>query len=361
MSTEKTDSQPLVLPERSQIAMTERGFEIINEGDIVVRAKVAVGSLRSLNGDIHLMSPPGEKQTILSVEAPNGTIKIIGDEFEISEIRAKEIFCDMRALNSKVIRADQSITLNRGRLQTNAISGGSIHFNGTEFSAQHVGVEEELELIGDTVQGQVITGNRVSFQMRGIVRAGKIIAHGSANFDAQSVDIDYLSAKSVRINPQTQGVIVCLDGAAPTEPNSIVGMLSPATLIKKIPSLTGLIKEMESSITTSELKPLPPAIEERFEPPVKEQPVIETTAQKLEAEPPPGAVAEAEPTPLPVFDATNLDSSAMPKLESPLDTDPLELPPVHMEPAPAIAENNPLNLTSEGAVDLGFDMSEPAD
>src|ERR1044071_9648013 len=131
MSMEKQETQPLILPERSQIAMTERGFEIINDGDIIVRAKVAVGSLRSLNGDIHLLRPLGEKQTICSVEAPNGVIKIIGDEFEIMEIRAKEIFCDMRSLISKVIRADEEITLNRGRLQTNAISGRSIHFNGS--------------------------------------------------------------------------------------------------------------------------------------------------------------------------------------------------------------------------------------
>ena len=52
---------------------------------------------------------------------------------EGAALAAKEVFCDMRSLVSKVIRAEEDITLNRGRLQVNAISGRSILFDGTEF------------------------------------------------------------------------------------------------------------------------------------------------------------------------------------------------------------------------------------
>jgi hypothetical protein len=419
MSNEKSDLQPLVLPERSQIAMTDRGFEIINDGDIVVRAKVAVGSLRSLNGDIHLLPPPGEKQVISSVEAPNGMIKIIGDEFEIMEIRAKEIFCDMRLLSSKVIRADEEITLNRGKLQTNAISGRSIHFSGSEFTAQHAGAQEVIEFQADNVYSQVITGNQVQFQVRGAVRAGKITAHGKADIDAKSVDIDYLSAQSVRITPQTQGVIVCLDGAAPSEPNSIVGMLSPATLIEKIPSLTGLMRELQAGqsekliaapapapapepVHSAELSekeveklrekppelyrtsaeiPLPyremvekslnaekasgeeqPAPADKKEPEKKETPVFEPAAATFSTEIGPAEAAlNSMSNSLPGFNATQLDADHspldLPHLDAEPVVDPSEPLNLTVDNNPATtAENSPLSLTSDGAIDLGFDV-----
>ncbi|MEW6733037.1 MAG: hypothetical protein AB1489_17050 [Acidobacteriota bacterium] len=401
MSTEKPDMQPLLLPERSQIAMTDRGFEIINDGDIIVRAKVAVGSLRSLNGDIHLLPPPGEKQTISSVEAPNGVIKIIGDEFDIMEIRAKEIFCDMRSLTSKVIRAEESITLNRGRLQTNAISGRSIHFHGSEFSAQHVGAQDVIEFYGENIHGQVITGNQVKFQTRNLVRAGKIIAHAAADIEAKSVDIDYLSAQSVRVHPQTQGVIVCLDGAAPSEPNSIIGMLTPATLLEKIPALTGLIKEMQAGqtdrllargLSTEQNRVVHESVNAEQPPVVKESVLDEQTrvakeslankpADKvIDILPEPsvdGTTATASKTSIPLEKSVEESSIAEknnileispptaaeavsiengPAFITP-DQEPLELPNFTIEPEPIFPENNLLNLTSDGAIDLGFDMN----
>lgn len=226
MPTEKQNV--LNLPELTQISMTERGIEIVNDGDIIVRAKFPNASIRSLNGDIHIFAN-SEKQTLANIEAPNGLIKIVGEDFEIMEVRAKEVFCDVRSLQTKLIRSDGEVTFNRGRLQANAISAHSLHFSGTEFIGQHVGVQEDAHFSGDSVNIQVVTGTHVDFQLRATLKVGKLTAHTETYLAAKSVDIDYLSAKHLRVTPQTQGVIVCLDGPAPSEPNSIVGMLSPAT------------------------------------------------------------------------------------------------------------------------------------
>ncbi|MBI4852408.1 MAG: hypothetical protein HY819_11480 [Acidobacteria bacterium] len=244
MPTEKQNA--LILPENVQISITDRGIEIVNDGDIIIRAKFPNASIRSLNGDVHIFSS-GEKQTFANIEAPKGLVKILGEDFEIAEIRAKEVFADVRFLQTKSIRLDGEITFNRGKLQVNAISAYSLHFSGTDFNGQHVGVQEDAHFSGDNAQVQVVTGTHVDFQLRGLVKVGKLTAHAEAYLSAKQVDIDYLSAKNLRVTPQTQGVIVCLDGTAPSEPNSIVGMLSPITFLEKIPALTGLIREFQSS------------------------------------------------------------------------------------------------------------------
>lgn len=250
MSTEKQNA--LILPEFVQISVTERGIEIVNDGDIIVRAKFPNAVIRSLSGDVHVFSS-GEKHMFANIEAPKGLVKLFGDDFEVTEIRAKEVFADVRSLQTKVLRSEGEITFNRGRLQANAISAHSLHFSGTEFSGQHVGVQEDAHFSGESAQIQVVTGTHVDFQLRGVARVGKLTAHAEAYLAAKQVDIDYLSAKSLRVTPQTQGVIVCLDGPAPSEPNSIVGMLSPATFLEKIPALTGLIRELQSSQTSEKL------------------------------------------------------------------------------------------------------------
>jgi hypothetical protein len=250
MSTEKQNA--LVLPEFVQISFNERGIEIVNEGDIIVRAKFPNATIRSLSGDVYIFSS-NEKQVLACVEAPKGLVKIVGDDFEIIEIRAKEVFADAKSLQTKTVRSDGEITFNRGRLQANAISAHSLHFSGTDFSGQHVGTQEDAHFSGDNVQIQVVTGTHVDFQLRGTAKVGKLTAHSEAYLAAKQVDIDYLSAKNLRVTPQTQGVIVCLDGPAPSEPNSIVGMLSPMTFLEKIPALTGLIRELQSSKSQDKL------------------------------------------------------------------------------------------------------------
>lgn len=332
MCAEKTELQPLILPERSQIAVTDRGFEIINEGDIVVRAKVAVGSLRSLNGDIHLLPPPGEKQVISSVEAPNGTVRIVGDDFEIMEIRAKHIICEMRSMINKVIRADEDLILNRGRLQSQSITTRSLHFEGTEFQVQHVSAQEELEIVAEQLHSQVMTGNNVKFQMRGNVKIAKLTAHTMVYINAKQIDIDYLSANRTRVHPQTQGVIVCLDGPAPLEPNSIVGMLSPSTLIDKIPSLTGLLRE--SQLAQPELLPPPsPSM------PLVAPTITSTITSTVNPTANPAVNSAVTPTIVPAASAPPITPAPTPEPIQVVDETPV--PSLASSPAPPISPSLP--------------------
>lgn len=329
-------SEPLFLPENSQIAVTERGFELINEGDIVVRSRLAVGSLRSLQGDIHLIPPAGERQVISYVEAPNGTVKLVGDEFDIAEIKAREIVCDSRAFSSRVIKSEGLLQILRGRLNCNVISAKSIHFDGTEFNAQHVSAQEEIRLSCDSVTSQTVSGNQVSLQTRGRACVGKIIAHAEIRIDSQTVDIDYLSTNNLQIAPRTHGVIVCLDGPVPTEPNSIVGMLSPATLVEKIPALTGLIREIQSVGRTAE-RVLPQVSETEgatFK--RRDESVIDTISTTIPEEIKPKETQPDTPAP-----------SALTEPET-SPQNPLELPPL------ADVEPSALPLTSDGLIDLGL-------
>lgn len=245
MSTEKQNV--LVLPEFAQFSITERGIEIVNDADIVVRAKFPGGVIRSLNGDVYIFSSAGEKQNLSQVEAPNGVVKVIGDDFEIMEIRAKELLVDARSLVTKVVRVDSDTTINRGKFQSNTISSHSLYFSGTDFISQHVGVQETAGFIGETLHIQAVTASKIDIQIHNTVKIGKLIAHSEACLSARTVDIDYLSTRNLRVTPQTQGVIVCLDGPAPSEPNSIVGLLSPAIFLEKIPALTGLMRELQTT------------------------------------------------------------------------------------------------------------------
>lgn len=338
MSAHKND--PLFLPENSEIAVTERGFELINEGDIVVRSRLAVGSLRSLHGDIHLIPPAGERQVISYVEAPNGTVKLVGDEFDIAEIRAREIVCDSRTFSSRVIKSEGLLQILRGRLNCNVISAKSIHFDGTEFNAQHVSAQEEIRFSCDSITSQTVSGNHISLQTRGRARVGKIIAHGEIRIDSHTVDIDYLSTNSLQITSRTHGVVVCLDGPAPTEPNSIVGMLSPATLVEKIPALTGLIKEIQSVDRTAEQ--VLPVVSEAQEMAFKrrDESVIDTISTSI-----PEEIRPKEPP------TESPSEPETPAVASELEVSPqnlLELPPL-----PDV-EPNVLPVTSDGVIDLGL-------
>ncbi len=332
-------SEPLFLPENSQIAVTERGFELINEGDIVVRSRLAVGSLRSLQGNIHLIPPAGERQVIAYVEAPNGTVKLIGDEFDIAEIKAREIVCDSRAFSSRVIKSEGLLQILRGRLNCNVVSAKSIHFDGTDFNVQHVSAQEEIRLSCDSVASQTVSGNQVSIQTRGHARVSKLIAHSEIQIDSQVVDIDYLSTNSLQIAPRTHGVIVCLDGPAPTEPNSIVGMLSPATLVEKIPALTGLIREIQSVKTAERVLP---AVSEPNEMAFKrrDESVIDTISTSIPEEIRPKEIQTPSEAVEPSFTvATEPEASSQ---------NPLELPPL------PDTESSALPLTSDGVIDLGL-------
>lgn len=333
-------SEPLFLPENSQIAVTERGFELINEGDIVVRSRLAVGSLRSLQGDIHLIPPAGERQVISYVEAPNGTVKLIGDEFDIAEIKAREIVCDSRAFSSRVIKSEGLLQILRGRLNCNVVSAKSIHFDGTDFNAQHVSAQEEIRLSCDSVASQTFSGNQVSIKTRGHARIGKLIAHSEIQIDSQIVDIDYLSTNSLQIAPRTHGVIVCLDGPAPTEPNSIVGMLSPATLVEKIPALTGLIREIQSVDRTAER--VLPAASEPNEVAFKrrDESVIDTISTSI-----PEEIRPKEPQTPPETVEPSFTVAPEPEASP---QNPLELPPL------PDTEPSALPLTSDGVIDLGL-------
>lgn len=434
MSTEKQNV--LVLPEFAQFSVTERGIEIINDGDIVVRAKFPGGVIRSLNGDIYIFSSAGEKQSLAQVEAPNGMVKVIGDDFEIMEIRAKEVILDTRSILTKIVRVDADIKINRGRFQANATSAHSLHFSGTEFISQHVGVQETASFIGETLQVQVITGSQIDLQLRGSVKIGKLTAHTEACLSAKTVDIDYLSTKNLKVTPQTQGVIVCLDGPAPSEPNSIVGLLSPSIFLEKIPSLTGLIRELqttqqEKQLTTgnavdinvdevntevkekekSALLEKPPEFyRTSTEIPIpyrelaaKQNAIIAAREEAaLSAEQTPSFEPDLSPseplfepdlspsTPLfeppnltePLFDPNKFDNVKLEKenkveikVEDKIEnkdikkdesevrhfalenSSPLDLPPLAREEILHINDSNPLNLNTDGIIDLGLDST----
>lgn len=420
----------LVLPAMAQFSLTERGMEIVNEGDIILHAKFAGGVIRSLNGDVNIFSTEGEKQNLTSVEALNGKVKIVGEDFDIMEIRAKEIFADIKSLSSKVIRVDEEITINRGRVQANAVSANTLNFSGAEFNGQHIGIKETASFSCESMQVQVITGSKLDFQLRNTLKIGKLTAHTEVFLSAKSIDIDYLSTKNLKVDPKTQGVIICLDGPAPTEPNSLVGLLSPAIFLEKIPSLTGLIRELQpepqqekllssvedkKNVSVNEVEIIenknnteniqksaflekPPEFyrtSAEIPIPYRElaarQKIIETAKNEVEIleetptfEPdlsPSGPIFEpdlAPSTPLfeppglvePFFEPNKIENK-LPENESAKvsfnvknvaissgELSPLELPPLlAVTEDPANSDTNPLNLTTDGIIDLGLDTS----
>lgn len=421
----------LVLPAMAQFSLTERGIEIVNDGDIILHAKFAGAVIRSLNGDVHIFSTEGEKQNLTSVEALNGKVKIVGEDFDIMEIRAKEIFADIKSLSSKVIRVDEEITINRGRVQANAVSANTLNFSGAEFNGQHIGIKETASFSCESMQVQVVTGSKLDFQLRNTLKIGKLTAHTEVFLSAKSIDIDYLSTKNLKVDPKTQGVIICLDGPAPTEPNSLVGLLSPAIFLEKIPSLTGLIRELQP--TALEEKLLGSAVEDKKQfsindveviegknnteniqksaflerPPefyrtsaeipipyrelAARQKIIETAKNGVEIleetptfEPdlsPSGPIFEpdlAPSTPLfeppgliePIFEPNKVEDKITENESKQVsfgiknvtilsgDLSPLELPPLVAETDdPINSDTNPLNLTTDGIIDLGLDTS----
>ncbi len=246
MFIEKRSS--LTLPESSQISVTEKGILIISESDIIIQGTLFGATVRSLKGDINIFSPKNEKQCLNRLEAPNGVITIIGEDFEIDEIESKGLFADANSLISKTISVEKEAIFNRGSAQITSIVANSLHFSGANFTSQHIKLSKDASFSAESVKAQTIQCEYVDFKVTEKLKLTKLMAQIYVNLACKTLDIDYLFTQDLQVTPETEGVILCINAMTIPQSHGIIGMLPPEIFLEKMYSLSELTHEIRDNL-----------------------------------------------------------------------------------------------------------------